>query len=129
MWSQPTTGTGGGAIAAFKAAGTKVPPVTGNDAELAAIQRIINGDQYNTISKPIKIVAEAAAQNAFSFLQGQTPKSEAHRVRHPLAAVRARGRHGKENAKEVHLRQRHHEGRRGLHGRVQAAGCDELGIS
>ncbi|WP_254666453.1 sugar ABC transporter substrate-binding protein [Humibacillus sp. DSM 29435] len=70
-------GTGGGAIAAFKASGDAVPPVTGNDAELAAIQRIINGDQYNTISKPIKTVAEAAAQNAFTFLQGQTPKSEA----------------------------------------------------
>ena len=50
-------GTGGGAISAFKAAGTNpVPPVTGNDAELAAIQRIVNGDQYNTINKPIKIV-------------------------------------------------------------------------
>lgn len=70
-------GTGGGAIAAFKASGVKVPPITGNDAELAAIQRIIKGDQYNTISKPIKIVAEAAATNAFSLLQGQAPKSEA----------------------------------------------------
>ena len=31
-------------------------------AELAASQRVIAGDQYNTISKPIKIVAEAAAE-------------------------------------------------------------------
>ncbi|MEO7447263.1 MAG: sugar ABC transporter substrate-binding protein [Humibacillus sp.] len=69
-------GTGGGAIAAFKAAGTTVPPVTGNDAELAAAQRIISGDQYNTISKPIKIVAEAAATNAFALLQGKTPTAE-----------------------------------------------------
>ena len=38
--------------------------MTGNDAELAAIQRIIAGDQYNTISKPIKTVAEAAAEVA-----------------------------------------------------------------
>ncbi len=67
-------GTGGGAISAFKAAGTNpLPPVTGNDAELAAIQRIINGDQYNTISKPIKIVAEGAAEVAYAFAQGQTP--------------------------------------------------------
>jgi D-xylose transport system substrate-binding protein len=67
-------GTGGGAIAAFKAAGVKpVPPVTGNDAELAAAQRIVNGDQYNTISKPIKIVAEAAADIAYKFAQGQKP--------------------------------------------------------
>ncbi|MCP9948028.1 ABC transporter substrate-binding protein [Actinomadura madurae] len=67
-------GTGGGAIAAFKAVGVDVPPVTGNDAELAAAQRIIAGDQYNTISKPIKIVAEAAANAAHAFVQGETPK-------------------------------------------------------
>ena len=66
-------GTGGGAIAAFKAAGRAVPPVTGNDAELAAAQRIVNGDQYNTISKPIKIVAEAAATVTYQFLQGEPP--------------------------------------------------------
>jgi D-xylose transport system substrate-binding protein len=66
-------GTGGGSIAAFKAAGVKVPPITGNDAELAAVQRIIAGDQYNTISKPIKIVAEAAANVAYQFVQGNPP--------------------------------------------------------
>jgi len=68
-------GTGGGAISAFKAAGLKpVPPVTGNDAELAALQRIVNGDQYNTINKPIKIVASAAAEAANAYLQGKEPK-------------------------------------------------------
>jgi simple sugar transport system substrate-binding protein/D-xylose transport system substrate-binding protein len=66
-------GTGGASIAAFKAAGTKVPPVTGNDAELAALQRVISGDQYNTISKPIKIVADAAAVVAHEFAQGNKP--------------------------------------------------------
>ena len=66
-------GTGGGSIAAFKSAGVKVPPITGNDAELAAVQRIISGDQYNTISKPIKIVAEAAAEVAYQFVQGNPP--------------------------------------------------------
>ncbi|GAA2163235.1 MULTISPECIES: substrate-binding domain-containing protein [Glycomyces] len=70
-------GTGGGAIAAFKAADTTLPPVTGNDAELAAIQRIIAGDQYNTISKPIKIVAEAAAEVAYDLMQGNEPESDA----------------------------------------------------
>jgi D-xylose transport system substrate-binding protein len=66
-------GTGGGAISAFKAAGKPVPPVSGNDAELAAAQRIIAGDQYNTISKPIKIVAGAAADVAYAFAQGKKP--------------------------------------------------------
>lgn len=69
-------GTGGGAIAAFKAAGVDVPPVTGNDAELAALQRIIAGDQFNTISKPINIVAEAAAEVALAFVEGQPPAAD-----------------------------------------------------
>ena len=68
-------GTGSGAIAAFKAANvTPVPPVTGNDAEIAAIQRIIAGDQYNTISNPIKIVAGAAADATYALLTGKKPK-------------------------------------------------------
>ncbi|MEU5980351.1 substrate-binding domain-containing protein [Streptomyces sp. NPDC047315] len=70
-------GTGGGSIAAFKAAGVEVPPVTGNDAELAAAQRIVNGDQYNTISKPIKTVAESAAAAAHAFVSGERPKGNA----------------------------------------------------
>jgi D-xylose transport system substrate-binding protein len=69
-------GTAGGAIAAFKAAGGDVPPVSGNDAELAAAQRVINGDQYNTISKPIKIVAGAAAEVAYAFASGKPPKGK-----------------------------------------------------
>ncbi|TKD15745.1 sugar ABC transporter substrate-binding protein [Rhodobacter capsulatus] len=67
-------GTGGGAIAALKAAGADpMPPVTGNDATIAALQLIIAGDQYNTISKPSEIVAEAAANVAVTFLKGETP--------------------------------------------------------
>ncbi len=70
-------GTGGGAIAAFKAAGVNpVPPVTGNDATLAALQLIIAGDQYNTISKPSEIVGGAAAKVAVDFLNGEKPKAE-----------------------------------------------------
>jgi D-xylose transport system substrate-binding protein len=70
-------GTGGGAIAAFKAAGVNpVPPVTGNDATIAALQLIISGDQYNTISKPSEIVAAAAAKVAVQLLSGEVPKAE-----------------------------------------------------
>jgi D-xylose transport system substrate-binding protein len=70
-------GTGGGTVAALKAAGIDpVPPVTGNDAEIAAIQRIIAGEQYNTISKPISIVASAAAEAAVAFLEGEEPKAD-----------------------------------------------------
>jgi D-xylose transport system substrate-binding protein len=64
-------GTGGGAIAAMKAAGvTPLPPVTGQDAELAAIQRILSGDQYMTVYKAIKAEAEAAAQLAYDLAYG-----------------------------------------------------------
>ncbi|HET8728902.1 MAG TPA: sugar ABC transporter substrate-binding protein [Alphaproteobacteria bacterium] len=70
-------GTAGGAIAAFKAAGVNpVPPVTGNDATDAALQLIIAGDQYNTISKPSEIVAAAAANVAVAMLNGETPEAE-----------------------------------------------------
>jgi D-xylose transport system substrate-binding protein len=70
-------GTGGGAIAAFKAAGVDpVPPVSGNDATIAALQLIIAGDQYNTISKPSEIVAAAAANVAITLLKGETPVAE-----------------------------------------------------
>ena len=70
-------GTGGGAIAAFKAAGVKpVPPVTGNDATIAALQLIISGDQYNTISKPSEIVAAAAANVAVKLIKGEAPEAK-----------------------------------------------------
>ncbi|MCK9550369.1 sugar ABC transporter substrate-binding protein [Aquamicrobium sp.] len=70
-------GTGGGVVAAFKAAGVQpVPPVTGNDATIAALQLIIAGDQYNTISKPSEIVAAAAAKIAVQFVKGETPEAK-----------------------------------------------------
>jgi D-xylose transport system substrate-binding protein len=69
-------GTAGGASAAFEAAGVNpVPPITGNDSELAAAQRILRGEQYNTISKPIAVVAEAAAAAAVQLVHGQEPPS------------------------------------------------------
>lgn len=69
-------GTAGGAIAAMRAAGVDpVPPVTGNDATIAALQLIISGDQYNTISKPSEIVAAAAAEVVVQLLNGETPEA------------------------------------------------------
>jgi D-xylose transport system substrate-binding protein len=65
-------GTGGGAIAAMKSAGfSKIPPVTGQDAELAAIQRILAGDQYMTVYKAIKPEADIAAEMAVALGKGQ----------------------------------------------------------
>jgi D-xylose transport system substrate-binding protein len=71
-------GTGGGAIAALKGGGVNpLPPVTGQDAELAAIQRILAGDQALTIYKAIKPQAEDAAKNAIALANGQKPTAAA----------------------------------------------------
>lgn len=67
-------GTAGGAYEAFRAAGVNpIPPITGNDSELAAAQRILQGEQYNTISKPIKLVAESGAAAAVQLVHGMEP--------------------------------------------------------
>lgn len=69
-------GTGGGAIAAMKSAGVKpLPPVTGQDAEVAAIQRIIAGEQYMTVYKAIKPEAEGAAELAYDLATGKSVPS------------------------------------------------------
>jgi len=71
-------GTAGGAIAAMKSNGVdpKKLPVTGQDAELAAIQRILTGEQYMTVYKAIKPEAEAAAELAVALVRGEDPPSD-----------------------------------------------------
>jgi D-xylose transport system substrate-binding protein len=66
-------GTAGGAIAAMKGAGIKpsTRPTTGQDAELAAIQRILIGDQFMTVYKPIKPLADSAAAIAVKLAKGE----------------------------------------------------------
>ncbi len=63
-------GMAGGIITALKAAGLKVP-VTGQDAELAGVQRIVSGDQYMSVYKPYAPEAEAAAEMAVALAQGK----------------------------------------------------------
>jgi D-xylose transport system substrate-binding protein len=67
-------GTAGGAIAAMRAAGIDPGsrPTTGQDAELAGIQRILAGQQYMTVYKAYKPEAEQAAQLALGLLEGKT---------------------------------------------------------
>jgi D-xylose transport system substrate-binding protein len=65
-------GTAGGAVAAMKGNGfTTVPFTTGQDAELAAIQRIISGQQGMTVYKAIKPEAEIAAEMAIDVATGK----------------------------------------------------------
>lgn len=66
-------GQAGGVIAALTGAGIApdaLPPVTGQDAELAAIQRIVTGEQHMTIYKSIKTEAEKAAEVAVALVNG-----------------------------------------------------------
>jgi D-xylose transport system substrate-binding protein len=66
-------GTAGAAIAAMHAAGLPRVPVTGQDAETAALQRIITGDQYMTVYKAIRPEAEQTAELAYHLLRGEHP--------------------------------------------------------
>ena len=71
-------GTAGGAIAAMKGAGmdpTEIP-VTGQDAELTAVQRIVAGEQFMTVYKPIQPLAETAAELAVAVANGEEPSSD-----------------------------------------------------
>jgi len=73
-------GTAGGSIQALeeqKLAGKVI--VSGQDAELAACQRILNGTQAMTVYKPIKPLAEKAAEITLKIIKGE-PISEADHV-------------------------------------------------
>ena len=64
-------GTAGGAVAALKAANVDpLPVVTGQDAELAAIQRIVSGDQYMTVYKDVRAEPNLAAEIAVKLATG-----------------------------------------------------------
>ena len=66
-------GQAGGVVAALTGAGVAanaLPPITGQDAEVAAIQRILAGEQAMTIYKPIPIEAETAAEVAVALANG-----------------------------------------------------------
>ncbi len=69
-------GMAGGIITALKAAGINVP-VTGQDAELAAVQRIVAGEQYMSVYKPYAPEATAAAEMAVALAQGKSLDSVA----------------------------------------------------
>jgi len=66
-------GGAGGVWAAMQANGVdpKTKPITGQDAQLDAIQRIISGDQYMTVYKAIQPEAEKAAELACALVKGE----------------------------------------------------------
>jgi D-xylose transport system substrate-binding protein len=68
-------GMAAGIVAAEKSGGldpTKIP-LTGQDAQVDGIQRVLAGEQSMTVYKAIKPEAEAAAQLAVALVQGKQP--------------------------------------------------------
>ncbi|WP_435218671.1 sugar ABC transporter substrate-binding protein, partial [Streptomyces sp. bgisy034] len=64
-------GMAGGIIKALQAAGvTELPPITGQDAELDAVQRIVSGEQFMSVYKSYPQEAESAAEMAVAKVQG-----------------------------------------------------------
>jgi len=70
-------GTASGVIQALKEKGLdgKIP-VSGQDAELSAVRRVIAGTQTSTVYKPIEDLAFKAAEIAVAMANGQTPETE-----------------------------------------------------
>ncbi|GAA2246682.1 solute-binding protein [Streptomyces ruber] len=64
-------GMAGGIITALKAAGVADIPVTGQDAELAAVQRVITGEQYMSVYKSYPQEAAMAAEMAVALGKGE----------------------------------------------------------
>ena len=89
-------GMAGGAIAAMQASGIKPAtiPITGGDAEVAAIQRILTGDQFSTIYLGIKKQAQVSADLAVAAAKGGPP---------PPNVINATVNNGKENVPSVLL--------------------------
>ncbi|PIO96683.1 D-xylose transporter subunit; periplasmic-binding component of ABC superfamily [uncultured Pleomorphomonas sp.] len=66
-------GTAGGAIQALAAQGLagKVA-ISGQDADLAAIKRVIDGTQTVTVYKPLQLIASEAAKLSVKLVKGET---------------------------------------------------------
>ena len=67
-------GMAGGIITALQAAGIKVP-VTGQDAQADAVQRILAGTQYMSVYKPYPTEANTVAEMAVDIAQGKSLSS------------------------------------------------------
>ena len=61
-------------LTAFGLTGKDLPVVTGQDAEAASIKLIISGDQYATILKDTRLLAEVAANMVDAVLNGKEPE-------------------------------------------------------
>ena len=80
--------TAGGAIAALMAEGLEgTVAVSGQDAELTACQRIVEGTQLVTVYKPIRTIAETSAEVAARLAQGERPEAIISSLGHPIRHI------------------------------------------
>jgi len=75
----PYDGISIGIISALKGAGygsgsKKLPVITGQDAEIPSVKSIIGGEQYSTIYKDTRQLADESVTMASDLLTGKTPK-------------------------------------------------------
>jgi D-xylose transport system substrate-binding protein len=68
-------GMASGVVAALKGASVDPSslPITGQDAEVSALQRIVAGDQLMTVYQPIRKIAFDSADLAVALVQGKQP--------------------------------------------------------
>jgi D-xylose transport system substrate-binding protein len=130
-------GTAGGAIAAMKSQGVDPAerPTTGQDAELAAVQRILIGEQYMTVYKAVKPEAEQAAELAVNLVNGNRSaadglakdkvnngqKDVASIILEPVAVT-------KDNVKDTIIKDNYHPADKVCSG-ATASACQAAGIS
>ena len=68
-------GTAGGAIQALAAQGLAgKTAVSGQDSDLAAVKRLVDGTQTVTVYKPLKLIAEEAAKLTVQMVKGEKPE-------------------------------------------------------
>lgn len=56
---------------------TDLPPVTGQDADLAAVRRVVSGEQYMTVYKSFLLEATGAADMAVAKVQERSIQFDA----------------------------------------------------
>ncbi|MFF2189597.1 substrate-binding domain-containing protein [Streptomyces sp. NPDC058155] len=66
-----------GVVAALKSAGVKpMPPVTGLDTQLDAIQNMVAGDLYESTYLPVETEAQIGAKAAAALAKGEKPSAD-----------------------------------------------------
>ncbi|CAM5542371.1 Sugar ABC transporter substrate-binding protein OS=Streptomyces alboniger OX=132473 GN=CP975_27905 PE=4 SV=1 [Streptomyces alboniger] len=125
-------GMADGIITALKAAGLKVP-VTGQDAVLSAVQRVIIGDQYMSVFKSYPSEASVAGEMAVALAKGESLSSIAKdkvssgsakdvpSVLVPVVSLT------KDNINDTVIKEGYYTPAEICTGKYKAA-CDELGI-